>query len=256
MGRVPVGADVHPTGATPPTSPPDAMTESPTRTDRASDTYERLRDLIVSGQLAPGSRVIETDVAERLGVSRTPVRSALQRLRQEGYIVSSGDGERSRPTIAPLTKADAEELFYIVGQIEGLAARFTAELEEERSRVVDELREINQQYAESADEAQHDFNRLFELDTRFHRGYVDAGAGPRLLELHNSMKPQAERYIRVYIRVLTAQIPISVEEHGEIVDAIEAGDPDAAERAVQTNWRNATERLNRVIEDVGERGSW
>lgn len=232
------------------------MSQSPTRTDRASDTYERLRDLIVSGQLAPGSRVIETDVADRLDVSRTPVRSALQRLRQEGYIVSSGDGERSRPTIAPLTKADAQELFYIVGQIEGLAAYFTAELEEERDRVVEELRRINQRYSESVDEAEQDFNRLFELDTRFHRGYVEAGAGPRLLELHNSMKPQAERYIRVYIRVLTAQIPISVKEHARIVDAIEAGEPDRAERAVQTNWRNATERLNRVIEDVGERGSW
>jgi DNA-binding GntR family transcriptional regulator len=233
------------------------MNPSPTRTDRASDTYERLRDLIVSGQLAPGSRVIETDVAERLGVSRTPVRSALQRLRQEGYIVSSGDGERSRPTIAPLTKADAQELFYIVGQIEGLAAYFTAQLaEEERTRVVEELHAINRQYSESVDEAKHDFNHLFEIDTRFHRGYVEAGAGPRLLELHNSMKPQAERYIRVYIRVLTAQIPISVKEHGKIVDAIEAGEPDRAERAVQTNWRNATERLNLVIEDVGERGSW
>lgn len=233
------------------------MSQSPSRTDRASDTYERLRDLIVSGQLAPGTRVIETDVAERLGVSRTPVRSALQRLRQEGYIVSSGNGERSRPTIAPLTKADAQELFYIVGQIEGLSAYFTAQLEEEeRTRVAGELHEINRRYSESVDEAKHDFNHLFELDTRFHRGYVEAGAGRRLLELHNSMKPQAERYIRVYIRVLTAQIPISVKEHARIVEAIEAGKPDRAERAVQTNWRNATERLNRVIEDVGERGSW
>lgn len=233
------------------------MTESSPRTDRASDTYERLRDLIVSGRLAPGSRVIETDVAERLGVSRTPVRSALQRLRQEGYIVSGGEGERSRPTVAPLTKSDAQELFYIVGQIEGLAAFFAADAEEdERARTAEELRRINRGMAEAAENARDDFNRLFELDTRFHRRCVEAGAGPRLLELHNSMKPQAERYIRVYIRVLTAQIPISVEEHAEIADAVEAGQPERAERAVQTNWRNATKRLKRVIEDVGERGSW
>jgi DNA-binding GntR family transcriptional regulator len=233
------------------------MDDVPTSTDRAAHAYERLRSLIVDGQLAPGSRVIETDVAERLGISRTPVRSALQRLRQEGYVVSSGDGERFRPTIAPLTKADARELFYIVGQIEGLAALLTARLEdEERGRVVDDLRRLNRRFAETADGAQYDFNRIFELDTRFHRRYVQAGAGPRLLELHDSIKPQAERYIRVYIRVLTAEIPISVEEHRAIVDAIDAGEPERAERAVQTNWRNATERLNRVIEDVGERGIW
>ncbi|MFB6240160.1 MAG: GntR family transcriptional regulator, partial [Gemmatimonadota bacterium] len=56
--------------------------------DRSGETYTRLRELIVRGQLAPGSRIIETDVAERLGVSRTPVRSALQRLEQEGFIES------------------------------------------------------------------------------------------------------------------------------------------------------------------------
>lgn len=233
------------------------MSQSSPHTDRTSDTYERLRALIVSGRMAPGSRVIETDVAERLGVSRTPVRSALQRLRQEGYIVSAGDGERSRPIVAPLTKDDAQELFYLVGQIEGLAAHFTAQLEEEaRTRVAREMRRINRRYSESVDETSPDFNHLFELDTRFHRSYVESGAGPRLLELHDSMKPQAERYIRVYIRVLTAQIPISVEEHAKIVEAIGAGRPDRAERAVQTNWRNATDRLEPVIEDMGERGSW
>lgn len=233
------------------------MTDPTTRLERASATYEALRDLIVSGRLAPGSRVIETDMAERLDVSRTPVRLALQRLRQEGYIIASGEGERSRPVIAPLTKADARELFYIIGQIEGMAAWFAADLEEEeRAAVAEEMDRINRLYTESVDATQHDFNRLFDLDTQFHRTCVEAGAGPRLLELHNSMKPQAERYNRVYIRVLTAQIRISVQEHARVVGAIEAGRPEEAERAMQTNWRNATERLNRVIEDVGELGSW
>lgn len=226
-------------------------------TDRATDAYEKLRELIVKGRLAPGSRIIETDIADRLGVSRTPVRAALQRLSQEGYITSDADGRRSRPAIAPLTREDAHELFNIVGLIEGLAARWTAELEtERRDVVVSDLREINEAYKQRSHEKRPDFNALFELDDRFHRRYVESGSGPRLLALHDSIKPQAERYIRVYISVLTAEIQISLKEHRAIVEAIDAAEADVAQRAVETNWRNAARRLSGVIEDVGERGSW
>lgn len=226
-------------------------------TDRATDAYEKLRELIVNGRLAPGTRIIETDIADRLGVSRTPVRAALQRLAQEGYITTDADGRRSRPAIAPLTREDAHELFNIVGLIEGLAARWTAELEDaRRDVVVSDLREINEAYRKRSHERRPDFNALFELDDRFHRCYVEAGAGPRLLALHDSIKPQAERYIRVYISVLTAEIQISLKEHRAIVEAIDAAEADVAQRAVETNWRNAARRLSGVIEDVGERGSW
>lgn len=230
---------------------------APGGSDRARYAYERLRELIVTGRLAPGSRVTETDIAARLDVSRTPVRSALQRLRREGYVLSDPEVRRSRPVVAPLTESDARELFYVVGEIEGMAAALCADLAEpERASLTAELAEINEVYSERAGLDQPDFNRLFQLDTRFHRTYVEAGAGPRLRELHSSMKPQAERYIRVYIRMLTDEIPVSVREHDDIVAAIAAGEADAAERAVQANWRNATERLGEVIEDVGERGSW
>ncbi len=225
--------------------------------DRVTDAYTKLRELIVRGRFAPGSRIIETDVADRLGVSRTPVRAALQRLAQEGYVVSDAEGRRSRLTVAPLTLEDAEELFHIVGIIEGLAGRRTAEEEGGgRDAAVADMRRINREYGKKADEARPDFNDLFDLDEAFHRRYVTAGAGPRLLALHDSIKPQAERYIRVYISALTDEIPISVKEHQAIIEAIDAAEPEVAQRAVEQNWRNAARRLSRVIEDVGERGSW
>lgn len=73
--------------------------------------YERLRALIVSGRVAPGSRIMETDVAGRLKMTRTPVRSAFQRLEREGYVQRSG-GERVQLSVAPLTADGGEELFY------------------------------------------------------------------------------------------------------------------------------------------------
>jgi DNA-binding GntR family transcriptional regulator len=85
---------------------------------------------------------------------------------------------------------------------------------------------------------------------------VEAGEGPRLIALHDAVKPQAERYIRMYISMLTGDIRSSVDEHDAITDAIDAGRSDAAQHAVETNWRHAADRLAKVIETVGERGSW
>src|SRR6185503_18961655 len=121
-----------------------ATAASERRAARPEQVYQKLRDLIVRGQLAPGSRVVETDVAARLSVSRTPVRAALQRLQQEGFIVDSPALQQSRPTVAPLTKEDARELFHIVAEIEGLAARWAAALpSSERDGLAQELAAIN-----------------------------------------------------------------------------------------------------------------
>jgi DNA-binding GntR family transcriptional regulator len=228
-----------------------------TNEDRSTRAYHQLRELIVHGRLAPGTRIVETELASRLKVSRTPVRAALQRLQQEGYIVAPVRGRQSRPSVAPLTRADARELFAIVGEVEGLAARWAAELPQgEREALVAELRETNRNYLELAKTPHADSNQLFALDTHFHRRYTEAGAGPRLLSLHDAIKPQAERYIRLYITALTEEIATSVQEHGVIVDAIASGDGAASQLAVQSNWRNAAQRLNRVIRAAGERGRW
>jgi DNA-binding GntR family transcriptional regulator len=225
------------------------------RNDRVSQAYRQLRELIIWGRLAPGTRIIETDVATRLGVSRTPVRSALQRLQQEGYIVSSGSGQQSRLAVAPLTREDARELFAIVGEVEALGAQWAAE-RDDRARTARQLREINGELARSFQGSQPDHQRIFDLDQGFHRAYVEAGSGPRLLALHDAVKPQSERYVRLYISALVDEIGTSVDEHGVIVEAIEKGNASAAKEAVQMNWHNASERLGGVIERLGERGIW
>ena len=223
--------------------------------DRTTQAYQRLRELIVHGRLAPGSRLIETEVAERLGLSRTPVRGAFQRLTQEGYITDPGTGRQSRPFVAPLTQDDARELLFIVGEIEGLAA-WRAAHREERDDLVQELEGINGELLAEAESDAPSRERIFQLDTTFHRCYVEGGAGPRLVALHDSIKPQAERYTRLYIEALLDKLPVSVQEHQDIIDAIASGDDDLAQKRVQINWRNAALRLSEVIGRAGELGSW
>lgn len=227
------------------------------RGDRIPRAYHQLRELIVSGRLAPGSRIIESDIAERLGVSRTPVRSALHRLQQEGYIAGTGRGNEPRLTVAPLTQDDARDLFAIIGAIEGLAAQEAAALARPaRRKLVATMRELNGGLRQAAAATRPDPMRIFHLDTSFHQSYVEAGAGPRLLALHNAIKPQAERYVRLYTSALVDEIAQSVVEHERIIEEIDTGGAEGARRAVQRNWRNAAGRLSSVIRTLGERGSW
>ena len=225
-------------------------------TDNVSRVYNELRALIVSGQLPPGARVAERAVVARMGLSRTPVRSALHRLQQEGFVASVGRAGDQRLIVTPLTRGDGHEVFLVVGHLEGLAARQAASLPADRRRkLVQKLRTVNKDLAR-ASRAKAAPSRLFDLDVAFHDTYVDGVAGPRLVALHRAIKPQCERYARLYINVLLDELPTSVREHDAIAAAIAKGDPRAAQRAVETNWHNAADRLASVIEEVGERGSW
>jgi DNA-binding GntR family transcriptional regulator len=216
------------------------------------DPYERLRDLIVRGRLAPGGRLIETDVARRLGVSRTPVREALRRLQQEGYVRAEPGGQQARLSVTPLTRADAEELLTIVGALEGLAAAQASRLpKRERTILARELTRLNASFGASAGP---DLDGLYRHDEEFHRRYVVAGGGGRLIAMHDAIKPQAERYIRMYIGLLANDVSASVTEHAAVITAIATAKPKAAERAVRANWRHATDRIARVIDLAGELG--
>jgi len=226
------------------------------RLDNVSRAYRDLRSVIVWGQLPPGSRISERVIAERLGLSRTPVRSALHRLEQEGFVASSGRGRERRLIVAPLTMDDGQELFQIVGHLEGLAARTAAMLPPARRKeLAVRMRALNRELAAQA-RTRGAAARFFELDLHFHQAFVDTVAGPRLLTLHRAIKPQCERYTRLYVSVLLDELPTSVQEHEVIASSIVRGDPDAAQAAVETNWDNAATRLGRIISQHGERGSW
>jgi DNA-binding GntR family transcriptional regulator len=235
----------------------DATAADAPHGSRPEQVYLRLRDLIVGGQLAPGSRVVETEVASRLGVSRTPVREALQRLQQEGYVMGSPGAQQSRLTVAPLTRDDVYELLNIVGALEGLGARGAALLPAaDRRNLARDLKALNAEFHKAGKAMSIDHGQLYDADEQLHRRIVEGSAGPRLLALHDAVKPQAERYIRMYISMLTSDIRTSVYEHDIIITAIDEGRADDAELAVQVNWRHSADRLSKVIAMAGERGSW
>ena len=234
-----------------------ARTVAVPRREFVAEAYERLRNLIVQGQLGPGMRLIETELAEQFGMSRTPLRTAMYLLHQEGYVEVAGEGRHLRLSVAPLTQEDAAEVFGIVGEIEGLAAQRAAMLAPARRlALVAELRALNLAMRAAATQRTPNPTETIRLDTEFHRTYVEAGARRRLLGFFRSLKPHADRFIYLYYTTLTTEIIVSTQEHEMIVGAIDAGDAAAAQRAVRTNWRNAAARLAKSIAALGERGVW
>jgi DNA-binding GntR family transcriptional regulator len=226
-------------------------------TTLSNQAYEQLRDLIVRGGLAPGMRIIESDLAERLGTSRTPVRSALHQLEKEGWVLSTNEKRNSRLTIPPLTRQDAVELYSIIGELEALAARWAAVLPApKRVKLAHRLREINEELLRLSKADTLDVEAIYQTHTEFHLCFVGSLDAPRLQVLHHSIKPQAERYRRIYSTGSPENIHASHAEHAVIIHSIELGAATAAEAAVRKNWENSAERLSRLINHVGERGSW
>lgn len=218
--------------------------------------FQEIRELIVHGRMSPGTWIVEADLAERLNMSRTPVRAAIHWLQREGYVLEHRGVTKSRMIVAPLTKEDANELYMIIGRMEGIAGRNAARLpKSERDTLVREVTAINDQLLAIAT-SKGDSGGIFDLDRSFHRLIVRSGAGSRLLALHNAIEPQTERYWRLYASSIINDLRTSVDEHASIIQALISGDATRVEAGLQENWLKGAERLAHVIDIFGERGSW
>lgn len=219
--------------------------------------FREIRELIVHGKLSPGTWILEAELAERLNMSRTPVRGAIHWLQREGYVLEHRNLKKSRMIVAPLTKEDANELYMIIGRLEGIAGRTVAALpREERREICSQLSKLNARLGVIAKAHDEHPGEIFEIDRDFHRIIIKHGAGARMTTLHKAIEPQTERYWRLYASSIIKNLHVSVQEHEEIIQAIDAGDADRLETGLQVNWLKGAERLGHVIDIFGERGSW
>ncbi len=206
--------------------------------------FREIRKLIVHGRLSPGTWILEADLAERLNMSRTPVRGAIHWLQREGYVLEHRNISKSRMIVAPLTKEDANELYLIIGNLEGIAGHGVALLPEaQRKQISTQLRALNERLAGIATGKSGHPGEIFEIDREFHRLIVKYGAGPRLTTLHGGIEPQTERYWRLYASSIINDLHTSVEEHAAIIRAVEAADAEAVQIALKMNWLKGAERL-------------
>lgn len=218
-----------------------------TRGARALHVYEQLREQIVRGVMAPGARVVEQEIAERMGVGRTPVREALRMLEQETLLVGT-PAARRQLSVAPLREDDAEELFALIGELEGAALRNLHRQDpRERAAVASAAREANRAFGEVVARVPLELEAAFVTHKAFHAAVVDWLAGARLAWLLSLVRPQVDRYEWHCGVALEGKLDVAADEHDAVVRALEAGDAAAAEAALRTNWRNGGIRLSAAI---------
>ena len=226
------------------------------RTDRSGSPYEKLLALIVSGRLPPGARIAEGPLAAWLGLSRTPVREALQRLRQQRLLVEVGGGAgvRVRLAVAPLKRDHLAEIYGLAGALEAHAARgLAAWAERDRVRLARELEGIEKRFAVEAAKSPLDFDKLFEAHDAFHRELLRHVMGPETAALLQTIRPHLDRYEWFYAPLIGPDFSATKAEHRAIIAAVRAGNARRIERAVRANYHNGTTRLAPVIEEYDAR---
>jgi DNA-binding GntR family transcriptional regulator len=206
--------------------------------------YDTLRDMIVRGRLAPGARLIETELADTLGVSRTPVREAMSRLVQDRLAIAPRGGGRIQLVVTPLTATDLQELYTVMGALEGTAARRAVTLPAiDRQALARAMAAAHEAFERVARVRPPDFERMFERHNAFHAHLVDRAATDRLRDLIDQVRPHIHRYEYLYAGIVGPDYSATFAEHRAIVRAVRSGSAAQAERAVRANWDNSARRL-------------
>ena len=209
--------------------------------------YSQIRARIIRGELAQNVHLVELDLVRELGAGRTPVREALQLLESEGLVVSKTGG-RLRMFVAPMSAAEQREVAEMLAVLEGFAAaKLASQAADHRSRVVGDLKRIHAAFANVASMKAPSEERLFEKHRDFHAAIVRNAGYSLLLTTHAPVSARMERYEWLYGHFLRITLRSSIAEHAEIIGAIKSGRAHAAERAVRTNWLNASARLETVL---------
>jgi DNA-binding GntR family transcriptional regulator len=186
---------------------------------------DELRRLVITGELAPGTRLVEDRLASRLGVSRNPVREALQTLCSEGFVEIL---PRRGAVVAQITAEQAEELFDVRMALESLAARLAARRAAPGD--VDRLRDVLDRAREATEAGGLDL--LATCNTEFHQLVVQTARNDYLRLL---IAPMARRVQWVFRVNAAERAPHSWTEHEELLGAIAAGDEEYAEAVARAH---------------------
>lgn len=204
--------------------------------------------MIVRGKLPPERRLVEAELARRFGVSRTPIRNALVRLRSEGYVTGPAEAGRLQLTVAPLRRADVDELWSILGALEGLAAETLESRSADARRALAEcLRTINDDLDRASGPPREDPDQLMELQSGFHRELVAHLGGAWLNRLYALLRPHAERYEWIYGSLGESDLAQSTAEHRQIITLVDRGRAADLAAALHEHWDRARQRTGDLI---------
>lgn len=209
--------------------------------------FENLRDAIITQVLKPGERLMEIQLADEMGVSRTPVREAIRKLELEGLVVMV---PRKGAYVAGVSMKDIHEVYEVRSALEMLAVTLAAE------RITDEeLNALEQQVLrESEEEAKKDgsdLDNIIYIDSSFHDIIYQAARNQRLVQFVNILQEQLQRF-RAASLARPGRSKTALEEHKQIVEALSERNGELASKLAQEHIENAENAMIASMKEKGE----
>ena len=182
--------------------------------------FNTLRRAILKGELKPGERLMEIALAEKLGVSRTPIREAIRKLELEGLVVMA---PRKGAKVASITERDLNDVLEVRKGMEVLAISLACQrITREELEKLDEIEKRFQAQIEAGN-----LTELAEVDVEFHDTIYKATNNQRLVQLLNNLREQMYRYRVEYLKDIAVRRTLA-EEHRSICQALKAKDEKKA----------------------------
>ena len=201
--------------------------------------FNTLRRAILRGELKPGERLMEITLADKLGVSRTPIREAIRKLELEGLVVMA---PRKGAKVASITERDLNDVLEVRKGMEVLAISLACKrITGEELEKLETIEQSFQKLIESGN-----LTELAEMDVKFHDTIYQATNNQRLVQLLNNLREQMYRYRMEYLKHIAVRRTLA-EEHKAICRALRERDEQQAEEYVSIHIDNQQKAIIRSL---------
>jgi len=211
------------------------------------EVYNKLLDWIMEGYLRPGEKIVDKELAEHMGVSRTPVREALRRLEDRGLVESSAN---RWTRVSKIPSKEPEMIYPIIWTLEKLALSIAIRtMSEEDFTKMEQANNELKAALESNDPV-----AASKADAQFHGIFLERSQNAHLIDIIKDLKIRYRRLEVNYFDGLSIA-ESSIEEHKAIISALRTGDIALAEKIIHSNWKRSLERLKAVEENRKNNGT-
>lgn len=203
--------------------------------------FHTLREAILKGELKPGERLMELQLASKLGVSRTPIREAIRMLEQEGLAVTI---PRKGAEVARMTEKDMEDVLQIREVLDELAVKLACD-----NITREEIKELEKKMFQfEGSIRQDDIKKIAQADVAFHDVIYRAAGNVKLMTMLDNLREQIYRYRVEYLKDEKAY-PTLIREHREILAALEKHEKKKVVEAMKVHVERQAEVVKKIIRD-------
>jgi DNA-binding GntR family transcriptional regulator len=201
--------------------------------------FNTLRQAILRGEMEPGERLMEIQLAQKLGVSRTPIREAIRKLELEGLVVMI---PRKGAEVAHITEKDMRDVLEVRSTLEELAV--TLAIQNATDEKIEELRAANKVFESAV--VSKDVVNIVDMDVKFHDILYSMTDNARLIQIINNLREQMYRYRLEYVKDARTH-SILISEHNDIIREIKDKNVDVARKVIRQHINNQEKGIIRLL---------